>query len=385
MKPSEFRPRLQIEHPIMLYPVLAQKLWLNKAIVFQQLHYWLTLNEKNNINLYDWRYWCFNTIKEWKENNFTWWSEKTIAKAFSELRAEGIIIYWNYNKKKFDKTKRYTIDYKKVENFLSHSDGAQEGGSLPPFRVLETSLLGITIPETTTEITTDIDSSISIKKEKLNISEIFEQFWKIYPRKISKWAARKKIEIVLRKWIEPQLLIDWANKYALACKDKEQQYIKHPTTWLNRECRDDELDIVQSTDPVEEDCEDCSYEERMAYYRPIINALPEDYWDWRNDLQYIYERTWFPPQEKYWLEVYLVAERAIHEGMYVVKADMQEIDNQKTLVKHKYPDWHQIIGKALSLEKYIITNKGTTKEVKDFRNTLCTFLKPFETPNVSRT
>lgn len=88
---------------------------LNEAIILNQLHYWIEINKKANKNLYDEKYWVFNTYKAWKERDFDFWSEDTIKRAFGRLESKGVVISANYNKYAMDKTKWYTIDYDKLQ------------------------------------------------------------------------------------------------------------------------------------------------------------------------------------------------------------------------------------------------------------------------------
>ena len=84
---------------------------INDAIIFNQIHYWITANEKANKNFRDGKYWVFNTYKSWKENDFDFWSEDTISRSLKRLIGKGIVICANYNRLLIDKTKWYTIDY----------------------------------------------------------------------------------------------------------------------------------------------------------------------------------------------------------------------------------------------------------------------------------
>lgn len=49
------------EEPITINRLAANVLGLNEAIVVQQIHYWLNINEKAKINIYDDKVWTYNT------------------------------------------------------------------------------------------------------------------------------------------------------------------------------------------------------------------------------------------------------------------------------------------------------------------------------------
>ena len=92
---------------------------LNESIVLNQLNYWLEINKKANKHFIDERFWVYNTYSDWKEENFPYWSEKTIQRTFTRLENKGIVISANYNKSGIDKTKWYTIDYDKLEEIVN--------------------------------------------------------------------------------------------------------------------------------------------------------------------------------------------------------------------------------------------------------------------------
>ncbi|MFA5719495.1 MAG: phage replisome organizer N-terminal domain-containing protein [Acholeplasmataceae bacterium] len=91
----------------------------------------------------------------------------------------------------------------------------------------------------------NISNSLSIKDNN-NIEELFNNFWKAYPRKVGKdkcfnWFKRRKVTQ------------EFVNDLILAVKQQEKskqwqnrQYIPHPYTWLNRGGWNDELDYVET-------------------------------------------------------------------------------------------------------------------------------------------
>ncbi len=99
------------EHPLMLLPTLAKAIGLNESIILQQLHYWL--NPKINNNKKEGRYWVFNSYNSWKEQ-FPFWSETTIKRTILSLEKQLLIVSKNFNNSSFNKTKWYSIDYKKL-------------------------------------------------------------------------------------------------------------------------------------------------------------------------------------------------------------------------------------------------------------------------------
>lgn len=95
---------------------------LNEAIILNQLNYWLEINKKADKNFIDGKYWVYNSYAEWRENDFPYWSEKTIQRTFTRLENKGIVISANYNKMCIDKTKWYSIDFEVLEEMINVYD-----------------------------------------------------------------------------------------------------------------------------------------------------------------------------------------------------------------------------------------------------------------------
>lgn len=99
---------------------------LNEAIVLNQLNYWLEINKKAEKNLVDGKYWVYNSYSDWRINNFPYWSEKTIQRAFTRLENKGVVLSANYNKLAIDKTKWYTIDTEKLQELVDEFNSDED-------------------------------------------------------------------------------------------------------------------------------------------------------------------------------------------------------------------------------------------------------------------
>lgn len=165
MKPSNL---LINEPPLQVVPSLAVLVGLNAAIVLQQLHYWLN-NKSTGIEI-DGHKWVYNTYKEWHEN-FPFWSEKTIQRTFQRLEEEGIIISRQYNRKNWDGTKYYRIDYDKFDA-LTCTESLPQDGQFD--NAEEDNLTSSILTETTTENTTESSAehkTDNIRKTSTPISD----------------------------------------------------------------------------------------------------------------------------------------------------------------------------------------------------------------------
>lgn len=102
------------EEPIVINRNLAKYLGVTEAIVFQQIHYWIKVNEKSNNNFHDGRYWTFNTLENWTKKYFEFLSLSTVRRTLKKLTSDGLLLTGNYNKLKGDRTIWYTIDYDRL-------------------------------------------------------------------------------------------------------------------------------------------------------------------------------------------------------------------------------------------------------------------------------
>ncbi|WP_249962444.1 hypothetical protein [Histophilus somni] len=169
------------EHPIIANKTLAREIGLNEALVLQQINYWIEINRKTGKNFYEGRYWTYNSIRSWQENDFDYMSFETVKRTFTKLEKQGYLITGNFNKDPRDKTKWYSInedrlnelylylenkkrdsellalsknvdnpgDVEVITNALGQNDLMQEGKMHQP------------LPEITTNNTTEITSDIS--------------------------------------------------------------------------------------------------------------------------------------------------------------------------------------------------------------------------------
>lgn len=108
------------EDPIFFLPSLAVGIGLNEAILLQKIHGWLQCTPKENVG----RNWIYNTYKSWHEQ-LPFMSETTIKRAMKNLIDKGIVITENFNKKKFDKTLWYSIDYEKLAENVEITDSVK--------------------------------------------------------------------------------------------------------------------------------------------------------------------------------------------------------------------------------------------------------------------
>lgn len=156
------------EPPLLVLPSLAVALGdVDKAIIVQQLHFWLGAAGKER----DGRRWVYNTLPAWQKQ-FPWMVERTVQRKLADLTASGIIISTaEYNRAGYDRTQWYTIDYARLEalvpamdptppwrNEQRQDDVIEDDNLSSPIRQSVVTLhdkLSSPIPETSTENTTE--------------------------------------------------------------------------------------------------------------------------------------------------------------------------------------------------------------------------------------
>jgi hypothetical protein len=209
--------------PLVINPLLAERIGLNEAIVLQQLKYWL--NETESGVDHDGHRWIYNTVDQWQKQ-FPFWSVDTVKRALKSLQCQGIILAEQLAKSKHDRTYHYAINYQSNALFEQGNLPCSEGGNLP-------SSNGAGCPVLHTENTTKTTPEIHVA---------FERFWTLYPRKEKKAAAEKAWE---KLKVNPELFALIAQALAKQATSvdwlkSKGQFIPHPSSWLNGKRWEDE-------------------------------------------------------------------------------------------------------------------------------------------------
>lgn len=161
------------ESPLVVQPTLAKAIGLHEAIVLQQINYWLNLPRGGEV--INGKKWIYNSLSDWQEQ-FPFISESSIYRALENLEWAKLIETGNYNKRKGDKTKWYTINEETVDLLqvlIEHEKELKEmekNGTVPSWNRgfqdetpycqdgTATCQDGTTLPETTTETPSDIEN-----------------------------------------------------------------------------------------------------------------------------------------------------------------------------------------------------------------------------------
>jgi hypothetical protein len=102
-------------------PKLATLTSTNIAIVLQQLHYWLTLNQKANKTecFYDGKWWTYSTLEQMQERDFPFMTVPTLKRVLARAKKLKLIA----TRYQYEDGKRiytwYTINYHAVINLMT--------------------------------------------------------------------------------------------------------------------------------------------------------------------------------------------------------------------------------------------------------------------------
>lgn len=227
------------DYPIQVLPKLAEMIGLNEAIILQQIHYWLNTSKHN----YDGKRWIYNSYPNWVKQ-FPFWSERTVKRTFSSLEKQDLLFVGNYNKAGFDKTKWYSINYKTLNELVAQPSGQND----PTTRTNCHDGVGQNDPTNTrdyTEITTETTSYTSATDVT---RERFEEWWKLYDKKLDKKKAFSLFKSALKEH-SYETIMNGTREYLKTITNK--QYQKYPKTFLSQESYLN--DFTEETQPTGQD------------------------------------------------------------------------------------------------------------------------------------
>lgn len=95
---------------------VASEVGVNAAIVFENLCFWISLNERNSRNIKDGKCWTFSSVKGLAEH-FPYMSERQVRNALDKLIESEFVCIGNYNKTAYDRTRWYSLTEKGISFF----------------------------------------------------------------------------------------------------------------------------------------------------------------------------------------------------------------------------------------------------------------------------
>lgn len=195
-------------------PLIAAKVGVNAAVIYQNLVFWTEKNAANQRHEYDGRYWTYNSIKAF-EALFPYLTTSQIRTAIRHLLESDLIVEGNYNKAGYDRTKWYSVN---SQTHLSNLANGTAKNRKP-------------IPDSKPDSKPD---NIISSDDDFDIDYYLEELWAFYPRKVGKGAARRALKAAMKK-VEFNELYHALTQYVTTLEGKEEQFIPHLSTWLNGE------------------------------------------------------------------------------------------------------------------------------------------------------
>ena len=145
-------------------PALAVEIGLNESIVLLQIEYWISVSQ----HFIDGQRWTYQSVREMQKKVFPFWSIATINRTVQSLLQKGYIIEGNFNKAKYDKTRWFALNFEKLSELKSiaiqYDTGVFQNETRSTQNETHSTQNETTIPETTTENTTEIDNILSFEE-----------------------------------------------------------------------------------------------------------------------------------------------------------------------------------------------------------------------------
>ena len=86
----------------------AEQYGVDGAVMLHHIRYWVAKNDANENNYHEDKYWTYNSTKAFALL-FPFWSPRKIGRVLKKLEDEGAIISGNFNGKRYDRTKWFTL------------------------------------------------------------------------------------------------------------------------------------------------------------------------------------------------------------------------------------------------------------------------------------
>ena len=99
--------KIKSEKPHIISRELSEVLGWQAAAVISQVHYWVRKNEGKKRNLFDGKYWTYNTYKEWRRTNFAFWTSELSVKRWVKATVDAKFLLKRRSKYKIWLTPNY--------------------------------------------------------------------------------------------------------------------------------------------------------------------------------------------------------------------------------------------------------------------------------------
>ena len=181
-------------------PALAKEIGLNESLILLQIEFWISISNNER----DGKRWTYQSVRDMQEKSFSFWSISTINRAVNKLIDEGYIIEGNFNKIKYDKTRWFALNFETLNELESISINGDDTGvfhndTRSNQNDTRSNQNDTTIPEITTEITTEKDHSPAKAEPPIPYKKIIGYLNDKADRKFSHVAKSNK-DLIKARW-----------------------------------------------------------------------------------------------------------------------------------------------------------------------------------------
>lgn len=181
-------------------PALAKEIGLNESLILLQIEFWISISNNER----DGKRWTYQSVRDMQEKSFSFWSISTINRAVNKLIDEGYIIEGNFNKMKYDKTRWFALNFETLNELESISINGDDTGvfhndTRSNHNDTRSNHNDTTIPEITTEITTEKDNSPAKAEPSIPYKKIIGYLNEKADRKFSHVAKSNK-DLIKARW-----------------------------------------------------------------------------------------------------------------------------------------------------------------------------------------
>lgn len=260
---------------------IASIVGIEAAVLFENIEYLVSHNRENNRNFVNGKFWTYNSARAF-QSHFPYMSERTISYNLKKLEKYGLIETGIFNEEGFNRTKWYTVT-KTAYCILQKCKMEDTNLSNGKDKIVTCSSNNIynniiENTETNTETNTEADMEADMEATKVahsiknRCSNLFNAFWKLYPKKVSKIQAEKAFNRINPSDALYQKMIEALKKQmqTSAWTKNNGEFVPYPATWLNNKRWEDKVEIEHtkqtSTDPWDEIMEETQklFEESKA-------------------------------------------------------------------------------------------------------------------------
>ncbi len=252
------------EKPRLLGPRLVCLIGQNEAILLQQIQYWISPRRSKNV--FNGRRWVYKTYDDWVIE-FPFWSKKTVERTLASLKAQNLILGAFLSVDKRDRTVWYSVNEEAIELLQRKLESAESSSSSLNCGAAQRqndaithrqndALHGVKMTRCNKEQRILSENTTNKKTNKKDFpepvdnfffdgggskkEEAFESFWKLYPVKIDKKAAKEAF-LSGRCHLTIGLILKSLESQILEKSEKERLGMfsppwKHPKRWLKGEC-----------------------------------------------------------------------------------------------------------------------------------------------------